>query len=298
MTEGIPAEPIPFRVLLDEAMKLTRSHFAKMYLPVAVPLALLSGVVVVVQMRYLQGFRAGGAANPSLSGGCLAFVGVMAVWLALRGLTSAVLTAAAVDGASGRPISMGDKWSFILRPSTLGTLLLAFVAIVVGFCLLFLPGIYASLRLSFLIPVMAAEGLTSTVALRRSWELVKYNPGKRFLNNTATKIFLLYLVAGLIGWLASLAIQLPFTAMRGVAAAHKIASGQPGATPSGADLWAHVPAQMLGQLVSTAVTTYSSFGIVLLYLDVVRRKEGKDLASAIDARFGGASPAAPLDPSV
>lgn len=298
MTEGIPAEPIPFRVLLDEAMKLTRTHFAKMYLPVALPLALLSGVVVVFQLRYLQGVRDSGAANPSISGGCLAFVGVMTLWLALSGLTSAVLTAAAVDGTAGRPISMRDKWTFVLRPSTLGTLFLALVAIVVGFCLLILPGIYASLRLSFLIPVMAAEGRTSTVAMRRSWELVKYNPGKRFLNNTATKIFLLYLVAGLIGWLAGLVVQLPFTAMRGAAAAHRIASGQPGGMPSGAELWAQVPAQMLGHLVSTAVTIYSSFGIVLLFLDVVQRKEGKDLASAIDARFGGASPAAPLDPSV
>jgi hypothetical protein len=298
MTEGIPTEPIPFRVLLDEAMKLTRRHFAKMYLPVAIPLALLSGVVVVFQLRYLQGVAGGGAANPFSSGGCLAFVGLMTVWLAMSAFTSAVLTAAAVDGAGGRPISMKDKWTFILRPSTLGTLLLALVAIVVGFCLLILPGIYASLRLSFLIPVMAAEGLTSTAAMRRSWDLVKYNPGKRFLDNTATKIFLLYLVAGLIGWLVSLVVQLPFTAMKGVATARNIAAGQPGGMPSGAELWAQVPTQMLGQLVSTAVNIYSSFGLVLLYLDVVRRKEGKDLASAIDARFGGASPAAPLDPPI
>ena len=63
-----------------------------------------------------------------------------------------------------------------------------------------------------------------------------------------------------------------------------------------ATLWMQVPSSMLSQLVSTAVSIYSSFGIVLLYLDVVRRKEGKDLASAIDARFGGASPAPPLNP--
>jgi hypothetical protein len=298
MTEGIPAEPIPFRVLLDEAMKLTRRHFARMYLPVAIPIALLAGLVVVFQLRYMQGVAGGGAANSFSSGGCLAFIGLMTLWVALSGLTSAVLTAGAVDGTAGRPISMKDKWAFILRPSTLGTLLLSLVAIVVGFCLLILPGVYASLRLSFLIPVMAAEGLTSTVAMRRSWNLVKYNPGKRFLDNTATKIFLLYLVAGLIGWLVGLVVQLPFTAMKGVAMARDIAAGQPRGIPSGAVLWAQVFSQMVGQLVSTAVNIYSSFGLVLLYLDVVRRKEGKDLASAIDARFGGAGPAAPLDPSV
>ena len=39
---AIPAEPIPFRVLLDEAMRPTRRHFGRIYLPVAIPLALLS----------------------------------------------------------------------------------------------------------------------------------------------------------------------------------------------------------------------------------------------------------------
>ncbi|MEX0878272.1 MAG: glycerophosphoryl diester phosphodiesterase membrane domain-containing protein [Thermoanaerobaculia bacterium] len=296
MTEGMPAEPIPFRVLLDEAMKLTRRHFGKMYLPVAIPLALLAGLVVVVQHRFLQGVASGEMANPLGAGGCVGFFGVMLFWLALSGLCSAVLTAAAVDGVGGRPIAMKAKWGFVLQPSTLGTLILALIAIFVGLCLLILPGIYMALRMSFLIPVMAAEGLKSTGAMRRSWELVKYNPHKRFLDNTATKIFLLYLVAGLIGWLVSLVVQLPFTAMRGVAAARDVAAAQTGGAASTMTLWLQVPAQMLGQLVSTAVTIYSSFGLVLLYLDVVRRKEGKDLASAIDARFGGASPAPALNP--
>jgi hypothetical protein len=296
MTEGMPAEPIPFRVLLDEAMKLTRRHFGKMYLPVAIPLALLSGLVVV-PLQFFQDFRGAGA-TPSLAlGGCLGFFGILFIWLATSGLSSAVLTAAAVDGAGGLPISMKAKWGF-LRPSTLGTLLLALVAIIVGFCLFVFPGIYVGLRMSFLVPVMAAEGLKATTAMRRSWELVKYNPHKRFLNNTATKVFLLYLVAGLIAWLVGLVVQLPLTAMRGVAAARNIAAGQAGGAASGAELWTQVPSQMLGQLVSTAVSIYSSFGLVLLYLDVVRRKEGKDLASAIDARFGGASPAAPLNTPV
>jgi hypothetical protein len=298
MTEGMPAEPIPFRVLLDEAMKLTRRHFGKMYLPVAIPLALLAGFVAVFQLRFFQDFRGAGAATPLALGGCAGFFGIMFVWLATSGLSSAVLTAAAVDGAGVRPISMKAKWGFVLRPSTLGTLILALVAIVVGFCLLVFPGIYVALRMSFLVPVMAAEGLKGTAAMGRSWELVKYNPHKRFLDNTATKVFLLYLVAGLIAWLVGLVVQLPLTAARGVAAARNIAAGQAGGAASGAELWTQVPAQMLGQLVSTAVSIYSSFGLVLLYLDVVRRKEGKDLASAIDARFGGASPAAPLNTPV
>ena len=292
MMEGMPAEPIPFRVLLDEAMKLTRRHFGKMYLPVAVPLALLSGLVVVFQVRFL---RNGDPASLLTSGGCLGFVGITFVWLTLSGLSSAVLTIAAVDGAGGRPISMKAKWGFLLQPSILWTLVLSLITIAVGFCLLVVPGIYFSLRLSFLVPVMAAEGLKTTAAMRRSWQLVKYNPHKRFFDNTATKVFILYFVAGLIAWLVSFVVQLPLTALQGVAAARNVAAGQAG-MPQAA-LWVQIPSQMLSQLVSTAVSIYSSFGIVLLYLDVVRRKEGKDLASAIDARFATAGTSTPAAPS-
>jgi hypothetical protein len=298
MTEGMPAEPIPFRVLLDEAMKLTRRHFGKIFLPVAVPLAVLAGFVAVFQVWFFQNVAGAGAMTLFAYGGCAGIFGLALIWLSMRGLSAAVLTAAAVEGAGGRPISMKAHWGFVLRPTTLGTIFLVLVTIAVGFCLLIFPGIYASLRLSLIVPVMAAEGLKGMAAMRRSWELVRYNPHKRFLNNTATKVFVLYLVVGLIGWLVGLVIQLPFTAMKGVAAARNLAAGQAGGAASAASFWTDVPAQMLGQLVATAVGIYSSFGLVLLYLDVVRRKEGKDLASAIDARFGGVSPAAPLNTPV
>ncbi len=295
MTDGMPAEPIPFRVLLDEAMKQTRRHFGKMYAPVAIPLALLAGVFVVIQLRFMQQMAGGEAPGQIGIAGCLSFVGTLVLFLVLGGLSSAVLTCAALDGATARPISMKEKWAFVLQPSTLVTLLLALVGITLGFILLILPGIYLLLRWSFVVPVMSGEGVKGTAGLRRSWDLVRYNPGKRFFDNTATKVFLLYLVAGLISWLVSLVVQLPFTAMQGVAAARDVASGQPGSVGT-AFLWLQVPSTVLSQLVSTAANIYSSFGVVLLYLDVLRRKEGKDLASAIDARFGSPQPPAPAHP--
>jgi hypothetical protein len=210
----------------------------------------------------------------------------------MRALASGVLTAAAVDGVSNRPIDIGASWRFLLQPSTLGTLILALVAIAIGFLFLVFPGIYLALRLSFLLPVMAAEGLRGTAAMSRSWSLVRYNPHKRFFQNTATKIFLLYFVALLIGYALGLIVQLPFTVVQGVRAARVVTEGgSPAAFAP--DYWLQVPSAMLSSLVSTAIAVYTSFGIVLLYVDVVRRKEGGDLASAIAARFGGAAPAPP-----
>jgi hypothetical protein len=299
MDATVPAEPMPFRVLLDGAMKLTRRYFGTIYPSVAIPMAVITGVAAIAQVRLMAGFMNENAAaarsgNPAgaMYGGCATFLVTMLASLLVHGITYAVLTSACVDGAASRPISMGAKWSFVLQPAVLGTLVLSFLAVAAGLVLLVLPGLYIGLMLSFVIPVMAAEGRRGSEALGRSWQLTRYNPQKRFLANPATKIFVLYLVAGLITYAVSFIVQLPFTAMQGYRMARTISSGQ-AANPQamvGGILWWQVPSVILGSLVSTAVSVYSSFGLVLLYLDVVRRKEGGDLAAAIDARFPGTAP--------
>ena len=298
MTElSVPAEPIPFRVLLDDAMKLTRLHFGKMYLPVAIPMAVLSALLIFVQSRWVTGVMSGGDPTAFWTGpGCVAFAVTLLGILVMSFLTYGLLMAAGVDGSTGKPIDMAAKWSFLFSPGVLGTLFVAFLLVVVGFCFFFFPGLFIALRLSFIIPVMAVEGLRGGAALKRSWSLVAYNPQKRWLSNTITKIFVLYLVAGVIGGLAAAIINIPFTAMQGFSAARQISSGGTVDPQALVDSmrWLRVPQQILASLVETAVRIYSSFGVVLLYLDVVRRKEGTDLATAIASRFGaGTQPPPP-----
>jgi hypothetical protein len=290
MEAATPAEPILFRVLIDEAMKLTRRHFRVMYLPVAVPLAILTALVVWAQMQWMGGAFASGAAaaNWFSSGGCLIFAATLVVSMALQGLITCVLTAAACDGAANRPVEMKAKWTFVLAPATLGTLFVAYLLVIAGFICLVLPGVLLAFGFSFLIPVMAVEGLRGPAALKRSWRLVRYNPHRRFVTNTGTKLFLLYLVAGLISYFVGFLVQLPFAILRGITIARSISSGSATAAQDvyGSMLWTQLPSAVLGSLVSTAVYIYTAFGIALLYFDVVRRKEGVDLATAIDARFG------------
>jgi hypothetical protein len=298
MDATVPAEPMPFRDLLDGAMKLTRRYFGTVYPSVAIPIAVITTLSAIVQLRWMAGAMkesaaAARAGNPAaMFGGCGTFLVTMFASLVVHGITYAVLTSACVDGAASRPISMSAKWAFVLQPGVIGTLLLAFLAVAAGLICLVLPGLYIGLMLSFVIPVMAAEGLRGGDALGRSWRLTRYNPHKRFLANPATKIFVLYLVAGLITYAVSFLIQLPFTAMQGYRMARTISSGQPADAQAlvGGMMWWQLPSVILGSLVSTAVSVYTSFGLVLLYLDVVRRKEGGDLAAAIDARFPGGAP--------
>ena len=47
-------EPIPFRLLIDEAVKWTRRHFRAMYLPVAVPISIVNGLIPVAQALWFS----------------------------------------------------------------------------------------------------------------------------------------------------------------------------------------------------------------------------------------------------
>jgi hypothetical protein len=300
MTEpAAPAEPIPFRVLLDEAMRHTRRHFGKIYLPVAIPLAVLTAAVVFAQSQWIGGFTGAKPSAVFTGPGCLAAVVGGLAALVLQFLSYGVLMAAAADGATGKPIDMGRKWGFVLQPAVIGTLVLAFLAVCVGFVFLVIPGIYIGLMLSFVMPIMVLEAPRGSAALQRSWSLARYNPSGRFSTSPAVKIFLLYLVAAVIGWLVGTIIQLPFTLFWGVTVFRQASKG---ATMDPQALleqikWIQLPTAILSSLASTAVRLYASFGVVLLYLDVVRRKEGSDLAAAIDARFGGTPPPSTAPPA-
>jgi hypothetical protein len=299
MTEStVPAEPMPFRVLLDEAMKLMRRHFGAIYLSVAIPLAVIAALSLAVQLRWMTTMTAARGMRPDIAASCFGFVLTLLLALLVQGLSYSVLTAACVDGAMGRPIRMGAKWSFVVQPGTLGTLFLSFLAVAAGLVCLFLPGLYIALHLSFVIPVMAVEGLRGGSALGRAWRLAKFNPHRRFFDNPATKIFVLYLVGALLAYAVSFLIQLPFTAMQGYRVARTIASGHAANAQAflGRALWWQIPSAILSSLVSTAIGVYTSFGLVLLYLDVVRRKEGGDLAAAIETRFASAIPPVPGPP--
>ena len=297
---AIPAEPVPFRVLLDEAMRHTRRHFGRIYLPVAIPLALLSGIVVFAQSMWMSDFTSGRNPAAMFTGtGCIAMVVSFLAALVLQFTSYGVLMAAAADGVTGKPIEMAQKWAFVFQPPVLGTLVLAFLAVVAGFICLVFPGIYVALMLSFVMPVMVLEGRRGSAALSRSWNLAGYNPGGGFSRHPVVKIFLLYLVAAVIGWLVGFIIQLPFTAIWGVSMFREASKGGPVDPQALMEhvRWLQLPTAILGSLASTAVRLYSSFGVVLLYLDVVRRKEGSELAAAIDARFGGTPPPSTTAPA-
>jgi hypothetical protein len=304
-TPSLP-QPIPFRFLLDEAVRHARRHFKKMYPAVAFPVALLGGAIPLVQayMFRSMGADGAGAGTGSTIVAIVVFSAVMLVWLAVYYLGYAALFVAAVDALAQRPISMRRAWGFVLRPRVFGSLMLTTLAFALGAVLCLVPGIYLGLIFSLTIPVMAEEGLFGTAAMRRSAELTRYNPQRDLDADPRFKVFVIVFVGTLLGWLVGMLVELPMMAIQQVLMLREVAGGrQPDPQRLMATLaWVQVPSQMLSMLTQTAFHFYVCFGLVLLFFDVKGRKEGLDLETAIgrlyESRFGppaegAAAPAPP-----
>lgn len=287
------AQPLPFRVLLDEAMSRVRHHFRQVYLPVALPVAFAAGLMAVAQ-GLMSVHASGSDPTAALTSGGLFFLtfgALMVIW----GLASGALLVAAVDAVAGRTISMARAWKTMFRPRVLGTLILTWLAYSLGFACCILPGIYLVLALSFVIPVMADEGVFGPAAIGRSQALAGHNPQRRLGADPRLQVFLVVFVGALIGYAVGMVIQLPVVVVQQVLLMRDVSAGKrpdPGELMA-AMMWLNVPAQVLSWLAQTAVQLYVSFGLALLFFDVRHRKEGRDLDAAIDALAARGAPGAP-----
>ena len=294
------SQPLPFRVLLDEAVRQSRRHIKSMYPAVAFPVALAAAAIPVA-----QGFMMQAEADPTGPRFPLRVVGfgaVMLVYLLVYFLGYGALFAAAVDALAQRSISMRRAWGLMLRPRILGTLVLLTLAAGLGMMMCLVPGIYLGLLFSLTLPVMVEEGVFGVAALRRSAELTRYNPQRDLDADPRFKVFVIILVGTLIGWVVGMLVQLPMIVIQQVMMLRDVAGGQ---RPDPARLmaklmWLQVPSQLLGMLTQTAIHLYMCFGLGLLFFDVKGRKEGLDLEAAVarlvESRFGAAAESAPASP--
>lgn len=281
------AQPLPLRLLIDEAVRQSRRYFRALFPAVGIPLALAGGLLPLAQRPYFQ--LVSQPEERTNLGQMFAGFGFLmlasVVFLLVYGLGYAVLLAGATDAVAGREISMKRAWLTTVKPSTFFTLLLCWIIFAFGFACCILPGVYLGLLWSLVVPVMVEEGLRGPGALRRSGELTTYNPQRDLGSDPRIKVFLVVLVGYIAAYVVSMLVQLPLVGVQWVYMWREIAAGR---QPDTAALmlkltWLQVPAQMLGMLVQTAVHLYVSVGLALLYFDIRRRKEGTDLEAAISA---------------
>ncbi len=287
MTDPLPPRPgpMPIVLLLDEGLRLTRAHIRAIFLPVALPVAVLATLAGAVQAVNVRSLFKGGTPSPTL------FWTPQVVLVAiLLGLFSAVAyvagQVAALDILAGRPVDMRRAWRFAMRPAVWATLLLSILAILVSFLFCVLPVFFVAPLLAFAVPVMVEEARFGVGALSRSAELALFNPSRRLMEHPIVKVLLLMVASTLISYLAGLLVALPFQLPMFIDLMRQALAGNQDITSVMARwIWLQVPAQFLSSLARTAIYIYTAFGMALLYADVRGRKEGIDLWPEIDALF-------------
>jgi hypothetical protein len=291
MTEPIsaPPAPMPFRILIDEAMRHSRRHWRAILPAVAVPVALLAGATAALQASNFQGFfgtvAQGGTPSPFAmwSPGLIVLTLVYVFVLALAGT---VVTFAVTDAVNGRPIAMPAVWASALRLRVLGTILLNGLAVLAAVFCCCLPVLYVAPLLSLTSVAMRAEGIYGPQAMSRSANLTQYNPTRNFFETALVKVFLVMVLGGILSWVVSAIVAFPFQAPMYANMMRQIFAGEPPNLDSmGTMMWLQVPAQVLSSLVSMALALYIAFCTVLLFFDTRNRKEGTDLKQAMDAVF-------------
>lgn len=283
--------PMPFRLLIDEALRQARRHFRVLFLPVAIPVAALATLLPVAQAVWFPRILT----DPNNSLAMLpGFYLLIFIYSGMVMVAYMALQVGVVDALMGRPVEMKRAWGFAVRGRVLATLVLSYLAVVASALCCCLPVLYVGPLLSFVSTIMVDEGRFGTGALRRSFDLANYDAGQGFFERPLVKVFLLLLVGVLLMYLLGFLVALPFQIPVYVDLFRKAASREDTLQSMTRWLWLQVPAQFLNALVTTAVYVYVSFGLALLFYDTRGRKEGVDLRSEIDEVFGGPPPELPL----
>src|SRR5579859_288400 len=211
MTEPqVSAAPMPFRLLLDEAMRWTRRHFRTIYPPIAIPLAVIVTLIGSTQALFMPTMTI--ASDPTVVLSRMGMLLLLILPLALLGgLAHAALQVGTIDTVAGRGPDMGKAWRFIFRPNALGTFMLLSLCYMGAVMCCVLPVLYFGPLLAFAVPAMVTEGRFGSEALSRSAQLTRFNPERRFLSSPIVQILAVGIPTAILEYAVSFIISMPVT---------------------------------------------------------------------------------------
>jgi hypothetical protein len=283
--DSVLNRPLPLRVLIDEAIHELRRHFSSLYPGIAIPYALALVPLTFFYFRSMGQITKIGA-QPALADAIKIFVNAGVVFAGMMAVHLLAYTAtleASLDAVSGRPVRIWKSWLFGVRPRVLGTFLLVMICWLFASLFCIVPGIYVSLLLSFAAPVMVEERRFGPAAMKRSARLLRFESRLGFGDNPIVKVFLLMLVAYLLSMAVSMLLQVPLAVAQQILVMRKATEGQVDPSELMETMaWFQVPAAGLGALATVALYLYMNLGMALLFFDVRRRREGRDLEEALD----------------
>lgn len=280
---------VPFRLLIDRVPAVARRHVKAYFWPTALPLLAVGVAMAVAQVRWTESML-----DPASGGNPFSFFGpfilAIVVAMAVYVLAYLVLAVMAVDAVAGRTPSVGRAWLFSLRPTVLGTNLVATIVVFAALAMCCVPGLFVAPLLALLVPVMVEERLVGLGAFSRTIELVRFQARRGLSDSGWAQSFVVLFVGTILSYAASAVSQGPFLVAQQVLLIRQAASGEAAdPTALAGDLWLQVPAQVAGALVTVLVWAYWAFGLTLLYFEIRRRKEAFDLEQAIDELVVGSA---------
>ena len=262
---SLPTEPGSIGHTLDAGFKLYAASF-KRVLGMAV-LAIVSVAVPVIVMIVAIAALAGGAEEPDAGMFVIIAVGVLFalvfyLWFYLAALTRIGGIAYGQEFAFGTCMSMSAKK---LLPVIVGWFLYG-LAMVGGFILLVIPGIYLSVSLSMFTLCILLEEDGVIESLRHSFRLIWGNWWRTAIIGTVVLI---------VYYVLSLAIEIPFFILESVLFSPELGEE----AGLGQTLLS-----MVGSFLSAIVTfPLMMAAVIALFHDLKLRKEGHDLEARVEA---------------
>jgi hypothetical protein len=194
------------------------------------------------------------AASSAVSGFGRLCLGLLATFLTsfllygvILPLTQGALTVAVADRLRGGDARPREIWMLLLRRlgTLLPTVLLSGVLVALGFLLLVLPGVVLAFLFAFVSPVVLIERRSGFEALKRSRDLVR---------GDWLRVALVLIAFGIMRWFAQMVASL--------------------IVPMGASVVGTFVGSLLGDFVTLALMPIPVLGLVLVYDDIRRRREG------------------------
>jgi len=166
--------PLSFGEILDSGFRVFRDNFVLL-----AGISAIAGFPVSLMM----------AANPRVHTGV--FIIATLIALILTPIMSVAFATAVASVYLDRPVTIGDAYRSVRSVFTpvMGTCLLSYILLMLGFIALLVPGVYFAICWSLVFPVMIVEHRFGIAALRRSRQLV---------SGVWWKTFGIFLVAALI----------------------------------------------------------------------------------------------------
>jgi hypothetical protein len=265
MSEQLPPTLRPLNIadILDLSIRLYRQNFAA-FLGIIAIVYVPVGIMQILFAFTMGNLTTAGSQSPDqvpwaqLGTMGMAVGGLLLVNFLAIPLGQGALTIAVSRRYLNEPVTVADAYRFI-GPRwgvLIGAVLLVALVVLGGFVLCIIPGIYVTILMLLVTPIIVIEGLGPVDSMKRSMELVKSDWWRCF-GTYAVLTLIVSFIGQAVAWPVAMASMM-FLMQKNMALAQAINQG------------VSVGIQMLVQPVLIT-------GLVLLYYDLRVRREGFDL---------------------